>query len=137
MKRYTPKVVSKWIAAVNLMGKARPPKPFPGKAPTRIMLRVVDGRRHFEYIGKPSREMKRAYDTFAQKPVHSMDSFAVYAEFDRSGLITLSKMSIGGMPVRQTNVELWAHYHPEIMVEHLPNWLRYKFKVVGGKYKLA
>ena len=137
MKRYTPKVVSKWIAAVNLIGKARLPKPFPGKAPTRIMLNAIDGKRHFEYIGKPSREIKHAYDTFTMKPVSSMDSSAVYAEFDRKGLITLSLMQLGRLPSRQTNNELWAHYHPEIVVEHLPNWLRYKFKVVGSKYKLA
>jgi hypothetical protein len=137
MKRYTPKVVSKWIAAVNFMGKSRPPKPFPGKAPTRIMLSAIDGKRFFQYIGKPSREIKRAYDTFAEKPVCSMDSLGVYVEFDRGGLITISKMGAGRIPTRQTNMELWAYYHPEIMVENLPNWLRYKFRVVGSKYKLA
>lgn len=137
MKRYTPKIVSKWIAAANLVSKHRPAKPFPGQAPTRIMLRTIAGKRTFEYIGKPSRDVYRAYVNFCDKPYKGIDFHTVYVEFDRSGIVTFSHLNNGNVPKRSTNMELWAHYHPEIVVENLPNWLRYSYKVVKSTYKLA
>lgn len=136
MKRYTSKVVSKWIAAENFIGKVRKAKPFPGKAPTRIMLSASSGNRSFMYLGKPSREAKRAFDNFVDRPCLP-ESFMMYVEFDRGGIISFTRMQDGRLPHRTTNNILWAHYHQEVMAENLPTWLRFPYVVKDKTYRLA
>jgi hypothetical protein len=137
LKRFTSRVVSKWITAANLIRKVRQPKPFPGKAPTRIMLNAITSKRSFAYIGKPSHTAYVEFTKFINKPVVDDNNYIVYVEFDRGGIITYSKS--GMYPAkRQTNETLWQYYHPDLFAENWPNWLRYPYKVmVDGHYKIV
>src|SRR5258708_7899838 len=136
MKRYTTKTVSRWLAAQNFIRKERQPSPFPGKAPTRIMINAIAGKRRFSYLGKPSRQMHDGLLKFCRKPVVNQDFTIYYVEFDKKGIINFGKNSVEWGPTIKTNLALWTHYHLEVKPDVLPTWLNYKHKVVDGKYKI-
>jgi hypothetical protein len=138
LKQYTPKLVSKWIKAKNLIGVNRPPKPFPGKAPTRIMLNAIINKKSFSYFGKPSRPILLAFHKFINIPFRMpVRAYNIYAEFDKSGLIVLAKNQVGLLPELKYNEKLWVHYHPEVMVENKPSWLNWPYSIVKGTYKIG
>ena len=137
MKRYTPKLISRWILAKNLIPADKLAKPFPGKAPTRIMINAIAGKRIFRYIGKPSLSVLREFYNFSKIPIVNRDYYLVYVEFDKSTIITMTKSRANCIPESKRNVKLWEHYHPEIAVEELPNWLNWPYKVVNGTYKIV
>jgi len=139
MKRFDSKVVSKWIANNTGLIKRMKPKPFPGKAPTRIMLNGVINDKLISYIGKPSRTIYQRFMKLMASPIkQDFDAaFFVYVEFDRGGLITYTKGQGDRGPTMKTNDTIWTCYHPDLRVDSFPSWLRYDYKVIGGMYKIV
>src|SRR5882762_10184599 len=124
MKRFTTQHVSRWIKKPEDITHARKVRPFPGKAPTRIFLNALAGKRSFMYLGKPSRTMYNKWLKFCKVPIKNIKSVTVYGEFDKGGFIHLDINYVAGYNpgVRKTNVKLWQFYHPEVMPENFPNW---------------
>jgi len=139
MKRFTTQIVSKWIKKPESITHARGIKPFPGKAPTRIFLSAIAGKRSFMYLGKPSRTMYNEWLKFCKVPVKNVEAITIYGEFDRGGLLHLDMNYAGGWSpgVRKTNVKLWQFYHPEVMAENFPYWLKWPYVVSKGIYRIA
>lgn len=142
MKRFTSIVVSKWIKNMDGIPHARKLRPFPGKTPTRIMLSSVIGSRRLTYLGKPSMTIWKKWVKFSRVPLKGLnldDVVTMYVEFDRGGPIHLSISYVAGWrsPARKTNIKLWQYYHPEVLPEDYPNWLRWPYKVVKNTYKIA
>ncbi len=139
MKRFTSQLISRWVKKPELIPHARKAKPFPGKAPTRIMLNSVIGSRRFYYTGKPSRTLLSAWMKFCKVPIKNKTSCCMYAEFDRSGILHLDIYDTSGWNpgIRKTNIKLWQYYHPEVMPESFPNWLKWPYKVKEHIYKIA
>ncbi len=137
MLKYTPKFVGKWVRAPENVMKPREPKPFPGKAPTRMMISSIVGDERFDYFGKPSLTMWNGLKRMINKPLRDVEAVTLYAEFDRGGVINMTLHKLGEVPISTVNSIIWAKYHPELMWETWPNWLRYKYKVVKGVYKIA
>jgi len=138
MKRFTTQLIAKWIAKPESITHARGVKPFPGKAPTRIYLGAVAGKRNFKYFGKPSRTIYKAWVKFCQVPVKNMAAVTVYGEFDKGGLIHLDMNYVGGWNpgIKKTNLKLWQYYHPEVIAKSFPNWLRWPYIVSKGIYRI-
>jgi len=139
MKQFTGQFVSRWVKKPELITHARGAKPFPGKAPTRIVLSAVVGNRRFYYIGKPSRTLFNAYIKFCKVPIKNFESVFIYMEFDKGGAVHLDLCYPGGWNpgTRKTNLKLWQYYHSEVMAENYPNWLKWPYVVKEHVYKIA
>src|SRR5882762_3785150 len=96
MKRFTTQLVSRWIKKPEDIIHARKVRPFPGKAPTRIFLSALAGKRSFMYLGKPSRTVYSEWLKFCKVPIKNIDAVTVYGEFDKAGLIHLDMNYVGG-----------------------------------------
>jgi hypothetical protein len=138
MKHFTSQLVSKWIKKPESITHARGAKPFPGKAPTRIYLGAVAGKRSFRYLGKPSQTIYKEWLKFCKVPVKNVEAVSIYGEFDRGGLVHLDINSVGGWNpgVRKTNIKLWQLYHPEVVAEADPTWLKWPYKATKGVYRI-
>lgn len=97
--------------------------PFPGKWPTRIMLRATRQERGLpaeaqrelsHYVGKPSERVWRHYEKLAQQPNIHVD----FVEFDRLGYTHRYVMQREGSILLARNAQKWRVYHPVVPMHH-------------------
>jgi hypothetical protein len=123
MKRYTPKLVSKWIADKSKITHARNRQPFPGNNPTRILFSFRAGNQRLSYFGKPC---KMLHNQIINVRNFSSPYEILYVEFDRAGIF---HMYFSTLDCTKTNLKLWEFYHPEVRPETCPNWLKWPYRV--------
>lgn len=98
--------------------KARRPKPFPGRFPTRIVAKVEIGDKViFSYCGKiapvPAEAFEAAVNKAAQAARNERKPYRfALAEFDRAGLIAMQTSYYVLYGYAQMNSLLWNYYHP-------------------------
>lgn len=127
MRVYKPHLLNK-PAFISRNGKFLP-KPFPGKAPTRLFIAGTNGNKKFLYHGKPFSTLYQQFQDFSANP-ERMELKCVVVEYDRAGVVFLGRIS---QAVRENTVTLidplWAHYHPQIAHQPILHWLHWPFVV--------
>ncbi len=129
MRVYTSQLINK--PPFMSRGKEAPPKPFPGKAPTRLFILGTNGNKEFFYRGKPFSALYQQFQDFSANP-ECMQLKCIVIEYDRAGIILSGRVNqITGECHMNLVESLWSYYHPEIAHQPLLHWLHWPFVVNG------